>query len=179
MHAHPIYQVSLSCVAWESCPGHRQSWEDRQRTQKEGSQGRQMFFLSSWGLFSRFEADGAREASPVWDFEKVQFPFSTGDSQVHSWERKTRRSLVVCSMADCDPDQGPCRPWKVQKGKQPQRAQVARKTPEPQEMFLRVSMGLALWGTWGSGMDDRDRLQTRQILGLYVECPFPCQGPLP
>lgn len=50
-------------------------------------------------------------------------------------------------MADRDPDRGPCRLWKVQKGKQPQRAHVARKAPPPEEMFLRVSMGLALWGT--------------------------------
>lgn len=58
-----------------------------------------------------------------------------------------RRSLVVCPMVDRDPDGGPYRSWKVQKGKQPHRAQVAFKDPEPEDMFLRVSMGLALWGT--------------------------------
>ncbi|XP_070269910.1 putative protein FAM90A26 [Myotis yumanensis] len=40
-------------------------------------------------------------------------------------------------MADHHPERGPCRPWKVQKGKQTQRARAARKSRTPEEVYLR------------------------------------------
>ncbi|XP_036165912.1 putative protein FAM90A26 [Myotis myotis] len=40
-------------------------------------------------------------------------------------------------MADHHPERGPCRPLKVQKGKQTQRARVARKSRTPEEVYLR------------------------------------------